>query len=341
MKFYRFIGFFLLLLLWLSPLHANNKIIFQLNKINSYIVFSETILGVSNRPSGNKLIYDKKYARHKVLKGKRAELKSLYQKIKKSRIYNHPQTVNLISAIHIESSLVQTLNALESRIINNYKISIEKKIIQRYFYLLKFFLPVFEKEIWNSNLTKMKRIKKDLEVLSERINIDQIINKIAHFYHIESKSLRKFYVNLYPIPEGKSFSALRIENTAPVGVIIKNNKLNLEWMLSAVVLHEYCHELYGVNKKKIVKMIASYEPSITKDKNFKKVFDESIQTSISAGFIYSKLTGKLFKGPWYNNTTYDLFSKLMYGEILHYLEKNRKIDDAFIEKSLTLYHQIK
>lgn len=321
-------------------LNARADIKFQLNKINSFYIFSEAILGVKNRPITHKIQYEKRYKSNTSLENKRAELKSLYKKIRKTRIYDYKGTVSLLSALHIESTFVKSLDALERKIMDNYKTSIRKKELKRYFELLKPFVPIFDELIWNPNYKKMLQVKANLNGLVKEIDLNKIITNIAHFYRLKPKELRDLYVNLYPIINGKSFNALRIQNTAPVGIIINNKKSNLKWMLSAVVLHEFCHEIYGLNKKNILKMITEQSPQLAKDKAFKRVFDESMQTSISAGFIYQKLSGKLFKGPWYNNTTYDLYAKLLYGEIIKYLKTNREIDKEFILKAIQFYQQI-
>lgn len=322
-----------------NSLYAQIKL--QLNKMTGLIIFSEAIIGLKNRPMIYKQLYEQYYNNNQRLEKRRAEFKQLHQYVRRTKIVDYEKSNNLLSAIVIESSFVKSIEELEHLFLHRYKSRINKQLLQNYFLFLKEFLPLYEELIWNKNFEKLQDSKHKIEELLKQINIKEVISTISTFYGLQSSDIRSLYVNLYPLPNAKNFQALRIENSAPVGIIIREKPLNFKWFLSSVVLHEYCHELFAVKKSQFKLMAEEINPAISHDKAFMRIFDESLQTAVSAGYIYNKFSKKLFRGPWYNNGTYDLIAKSIYLELDTYLQQKKPLDRAFMAKILHLYSKIK
>lgn len=329
----------LIVIFLVASLNLNANIEVRLNKLTASIIFTEALLDKSNRPKElKKLFQESKYYKNKNLSIELEKIKPIYKKLRVSKIYGHSKTNKLFSAIMIESVFSDDINSLQNTILS-YSLGIDKMQLNKYFATIKKFIPIYEELIWNPSYLKLQRAKEQIENLTIRLKYLGVFKKVEDFYKVNSKEIRPFFITLYPIPGGTSFKALRIENTSPVGIIIREKKINLEWFYSAVVFHEQCHEYFAQYKKELENLVKKYD--IKDEKKFIKIFDESVQSSISAGYTYKKLTKGLAENRWYNNKIYDKLAKTIFKDITKYLDNNKSIDEDLITKIIYEYKKLK
>lgn len=229
--------------------------------------------------------------------------------------------------MYIESLKCDNLDQLEIKILK-YRTSMKRSDLKEYFQLLRQLLPKYEKIIWNKTYSKLVDTKKKLTALMIKYNYDNIIKKVIKFYGINEHKVSVFEIGLYPISSGNNINAYRIKNIETVGVLVNKNQ-NLHWLLTATILHEISHTIYF--NSKLVKNNFSL-----KDKQDKQILIEGFATVIGAGWGYKQLTGKLYKGKWYNNNNYDKFAKTIFTDVEYYLNHNMTMDKQLIKKAKDL-----
>ncbi|MFK5985949.1 MAG: hypothetical protein QM479_11065 [Pseudomonadota bacterium] len=311
----------------------------RINKMHGLVLFIESIAEVKQRAPAHKKIYIAAYAKNKKIEAYRKELISIHKKFYASKIYGYPKTTRFMSAIMIETTFAKTLAELKNKVMVDHNFSFNKKILQRYFELLDTFLPIYESLIWDKSYADMLETKTRIEKIIAKKDISGMIRTAAIFYLRNPNNLKTFHLNLHPVPKGKSTKAFRIENTASIGVVLggkRKTQMNLKWLLSSTIFHEICHDLYGPNKQRIKKIFAKYSSATAK--RVKNIINESLATSIGAGWVFHRLTGANAKNSWYNNKEYNLFAKALYKDVSDYLNHGKALDDQFVQLAITHYN---
>lgn len=251
------------------------------------------------------------------------ELKTLQHKLSRASIFEYSGSKNILEALYIESLNVDSLQALQLKI-NNYRSSMKKREIERYFEILSELLPQYEKRIWNKSYQKLLNTKEQLLALMTKNNYNDMIETIASFYGVDLAKAGVFDVALYPINSGNNINAYRIKNVETIGVLTHKEQ-NLKWLLNATILHEISHTLYF--KSELVK---KYFVSFNKSE--KLLITEGLATAIGAGWGYERMTGTLLSNiKWYNNSSYDRYAKILYPYISEYFANNKTLDTKMVK----------
>lgn len=291
----------------------------HVNQTHSLIAFVESLSDVKYASKIPKEIYLADYKNDEEFINK---LKAIHKKLNKKAIYKHKKTKSLLEAIYIESLKSKNLNQLKTKIFA-YKTSMKKNELEKYFHYLNQLLPKYEKSIWVKEYDKLISKKNEIMQLMNKHNYDRLIQKVAHFYHVDSEKMDKIDIAFYPIPSGDNVNAYRIKNLETVGVLVNKNQ-NLQWLLSATILHEISHTIYS--KSQIVKQNFNI-----KNRHKRSNIVESMATSIGAGWGYEQISGKLATIKWYNNKTYDKLAKIIYPTLKIYLDNDKKLDKNLIK----------
>jgi hypothetical protein len=306
---------FLFVFIFLSTINAKDLIKLHVNKNLAFITFIESISGASYVSEVPKRIYLSKY------KNDIEKFVKLHQKISKKRIYKHPKTKNFLEAIYIESLNSKSFKTFESNI-RSFKVGIKDKYLKKYFWYLNKLYPRFEKVLWSKTKKGLVYRKNKLEKLMKDKKFNIMIEKILKFYDVKSDEIGIMDIAFYPISYGNNINAYSIGNIETIGIFIGKSQ-NLNWMLSATILHELAHSIYRKSK-----FIQRNFLNI-KDKTRNTTINEIFATAIGAGWGYNQLTNKYATKQWYNNKIYNKFAKKIYPKLKKYINSGKKIDKKF------------
>ncbi len=281
------------------------------------MTFAESLSGSTYASSIPKQIYQKKY------KSDISKFVLLHKKASKSAIYGYLQTNSLLEALYMESLKYNSLNEFKRNILK-YKTSLGKINFKKYFIYLSKLMPRYEKLIWNKTYKKIKYRKKKLEKIMKDSNFNDLIIKVASFYGVKKDDIKKMDIAFYPISYGNRINAYSIKHIETIGIFV-NQRQSLSWLLSATILHEISHSIYRQSN------IMQNNFLNIKDKQRNTTINEVFATAIGAGWGYNKITNKNAIKPWYNNKTYDKYSKIIYPKLKIYLDNDKIIDDEFIK----------
>lgn len=326
----------LLLLLFVSVnTFATQFVEIKISKLHGLISFSESLMKTAYSLKSFQNIYDDNYKDHKLSSEQLSQMSNYYKAMKNKRVYGYKNSSNIYNMIKIESAFAQTLNELKEFTLSH-RLAVNKKIVENYFESLSYFLPIYEKLIWNPNFKKLTQKSQAIEELMVKTDYDNMIIKAAKFYGVKKGEIDKVYLSLYPIPSGNKTLAFMLGNVESIGVLVNKPKSNISWLLSATIFHEIAHTLYAKKEKKIDNFFSnSHHESTNK---VKKIFNESVATAIGAGWAFFQVSGGLqSNGRWYNNKEYDRYAKIIYPTISKYITKNRTIDQKFINTIINLY----
>ena len=325
----------LFILLLISFANASDYVEIKINKLHGLISFTESLVSTTYSLKSFKKTYNEKYQKDTQAQKKLSKYKTLYEKVKVSRIYNYKKTVNLYKMIKIESTFAKSLEELREMVFMH-KTAIDKDKLREYFKLLKYFLPIYDELIWKKNYKKLISKAADIKELMIKSKYDLLIKRAARFYGLKSTQIETIYLSLYPIPSGNNTLAFMLGDVESIGVLTNKKKSNVMWLLSATVFHEIVHVFYDKQKKKIASYFKNYKRKSTK--KVEKIFNESMATSIGAGWAFYKVSnGLVANGAWYNNKEYNRFAKIIYPTVSEYLDNNKTMDREFFSKIINLY----
>jgi hypothetical protein len=155
-------------------------------------------------------------------------------------------------------------------------------------------------------------------------HFNKLVDQILYFYGVKAKDVGVMNIAFYPISYGHRINAYSIGNVETIGIFVGRGQ-NLNWMLSATILHELEHTIY--RKSKFVK---KHFLSI-KDKKLNRTINEVFATAIGAGWGYKKLTNRYPTRHWYANKVYDTNAKKLYPIVSKYLNNGKRIDNDIVK----------
>lgn len=305
----------LILLVFLINLNANELIRLHVSKNHTFITFIESISDAHYVSKVPKSIYLSKY------KNDISNFVELHKRISKSTIKKHPNTRNLLKAFYFESLKYKTFKELEKKI-KSYDVGINRKELDKYFKYLNKLYPRFEKILWKKTYKGVLYRKNKLKKLMKSKNYNNMIKKVLKFYDVKADEIGVMDVAFYPISYGSNINAYSMGNIESIGIFVGRSQ-NLNWMLSATILHELAHSIY--RKSKFIKTNFLN----IKDKKRNRTINEVMATAIGAGWGYNTLTKKYPLRLWYNNKDYDKYGKMIYPKVKEYINNERVIDKEF------------
>ena len=307
----------LLVLILTISIQAQSLLKLHVSKNHTFIAFIESLAQKKYVSTVPRTIYLSKY------KNDLDKFINLHNKVSKSRIKNYKDSNSLLQAFYMESLKTNTFNELKNKI-KNHNVSIGDKELKRYLNYLSKLYPRFEKILWKKTHRGVLYRKNKLQKMMKDKHFDSMVNQILTFYNVKAKDVGIMDVAFYPISYGSRINAYSMGNIETIGIFVGRGQ-NLNWMLSATILHELEHTIY--RKSKFVK-----ENFLNiKDKKKNRIINEVFATAIGAGWGYKKLTNKYPTRNWYANKIYNKYAKLIYPKVKDYLDNGKKIDKEFVK----------
>jgi len=305
----------LIIFAFIININANELIKLHVNKNHVFITFIESLSDATYVSKVPKNIYLSKY------KNDIDKFVALHKKISKTKIYKHENSKSLLKVLYYESLKYKTFEEFEKKI-RSFKLGIKKELIDKYFRYLNKLYPRFEKILWNKTYKGLLYRKNKLKKLMKNKKFNKMIEEILKFYDVKANEIGIMDIAFYPISYGTNINAYSMGNIESIGIFVGRSQ-NLNWMLSATILHELAHSIY--RKSKFVQdNFLNIE-----DKKRNRTINEVFATSIGAGWGYNKLTNKYPLRLWYNNKTYDKYGKMIYPKLKEYIDNGKMIDEEF------------
>jgi hypothetical protein len=297
--------------------YSKDLIKFYINQNHTTLVFAESLANAQYVSKIPKQIYMKRY------KENIKKFVKLHKEVSRSRIYGHKKTKNLLEALYLQSIKFDNFQDFKKNMLS-YRTTLGSVKIKLYFIYFKKLLDRYDKIIYNKKYKKLLYLKKQLKKIMKDKNFNDLVKKIAHFYKVNLNNLDTINIALYPISHGRNINAYSIKNLETIG-LFTTGAYSLNWLLSATILHEISHTIYA--KSKFVKRNLLN----IKNKTKRRVVNEILATAMGAGWGYNQLTQKHKLTPWYNNTTYNKYARIIYPKLNEYMRKNKTIDKKFVK----------
>ena len=312
------IRLFLLFLLAVF-LNGANLAEIHLNRNHALVTFVESLSGTAYVSYIPKQVYLEKFTRKSI-----SDLKHIHKRIARSRIFGHKKTKNLLEALYLESVKYDTFEKFKKKMLS-FRTTIGKKRLEEYLNEIDDLGYIYDRIIWERSKKDLEYKKNRIEDIMEKTKYNDLILTLGRFYGVDEKELEKIDIALYPIPKRSDIKAFSIKTIETVGIYPKGGK-NLNWLLSATILHEISHTIYAKSpfiKKNFTKI---------KDKEKRRLVNEVFATAIGAGWGYEKLAKKsAVRYPWYNNKEYDRLAKKFYPLLKEYLDNKKQIDEKIVK----------
>lgn len=210
---------------------------------------------------------------------------------------------------------------------------------QKLFSILETIEPIYEQIFWKKNLSVIQQKIAELKAYAQKHNLNKLYNAMTTFYNSSWESDLPLVISVIPYPEKTGFTA-----TPQGNIIVSGLPLDMDYfeVYFGVILHEIAHILYAEQEKSFqFELEKWFLNSPSKYKTFAyNWINETLATAVGNGWVYENLQGELDPLDWYNNIYINTFAKAIYPMVKNYLERNKKIDKAFIEKSISVYEKV-
>ncbi|WP_282080337.1 hypothetical protein [Aquimarina algiphila] len=233
-------------------------------------------------------------------------------------------------------------NLIESKDLNEFKRKsfgiIPNHDLNKLYEILLEFQPIYDELVFEPCRLKFnQQIEKTRELIS-KVDIDKLFKQTIKFHESNWDFSIPFKLSMYPIPNARKrgFNATAFYNIAIAG--IPQGFEDFEELL-AVLFHESSHIVYDEQSLSVKKDIESwFKNNSSKSSNYAQLlFNEAITTSIANGYLYQELTGKLPEGNWYRNKFISNMAQKIYPLVEKYFDKNRTIDQDFINEYIAVF----
>lgn len=209
----------------------------------------------------------------------------------------------------------------------------------RFFSIMKEFEPIYEELILQPYLEKFEYYRQNFVKLSQKPVLDSFFSKAAAFYHADAPE-QAITVALHPVPAQKGrLTAAVIENTALIPILADSK----DWdVMFGVFLHELCHSFYSAQSAEFQKQVVQsfMSSQLPRHEDAMYLFNEALATAIGNGWGYELINGKENRGEWYNRPLVDTFAKVLFPQVVAYLEENKPMDREFIVFAQSKYKEL-
>lgn len=204
--------------------------------------------------------------------------------------------------------------------------------------ILKKIDPYYEKIIWQTNGEKIINQVKELEKFQGKAN-DAFL-KLKKLYNTSWHEDLPFNVAIYPIEARKGqpthTTATVYANSLCVSVLTTEKDYAGRM---GVILHEIAHALYDEQSPEFQHQLETYFDKIKTPytEGARNYFNEAMATACGQGWVFKQLTGRMDTTSWYADEYIEGFGKVLYPMVTDYIEKNKSIDEPFIQEAIRLF----
>jgi len=202
--------------------------------------------------------------------------------------------------------------------------------------ILRGVLPYYTRHIWKPTEISRRRMEEALRPYAPQI--ETLFNKVDVFLGSGWSKTTPFKIMLYPIPlESGGTTAIPKGNNLICSYLSKREKEAQD--IIGIAIHEMNHILFDAQPLALQKDIdtwftTSSNPYAAVAYDF---FDEGLATAVGNGWAYEQLNGKIDPREWYSFEYVNGYGKKLYPLVKSYMDSNRTIDQAFIDKAIALF----
>lgn len=193
----------------------------------------------------------------------------------------------------------------------------------------------YDRLIDTATLANLERQRQELEKLAPQMQ--DIFAKLKTFYGSTWTADIPFTVALYPIPAVRGNTTATPHHNSVVMGLLRREPDYAGRM--GVGIHEIAHVLYTEQPADLQNRLDTFfaaNPSPYSP--FASSFlNEGLATVCGNGWAYKILAGHVDTGDWYNNDYINRFAKALYPMTEHYLDRDRTIDQAYIDSAVRLF----
>lgn len=204
--------------------------------------------------------------------------------------------------------------------------------------ILKNVFPYYTKHIWEP--TKTRRMAMEQAILPYTSQIEILFNKVDVFLGSGWSKTTPFKIMLYPIPLKRGGTTAIPKGNNLICSYLSEREKEAEDIIG-IAIHEMNHILYDAQPLELQENIDSWFTTSTNPYAplAYDFFDEGLATAVGNGWAYEQLNGQLDPKEWYNFEYINGFGKKLYPLVKTYMDTNRTIDQAFIEKAIVLFEE--
>ena len=248
--------------------------------------------------------------------------------------YPHGEQIGLSTASLLKKKLI------DSPTLDDFKVSalgvIPNETLFQLVSLLGEFTPVYREVIYQPNRATFEQQLANLNRLIASTNMVAYFNVGIKFYNSSWDNSVPFNFVFYPLPNSRGWTAVAFANDAVSAIPTSLTDYN---GLLGVMFHEIFHILYDDEPLAFQKDIRRW-----RDANHSRsshyaftLLNESLATALGNGYVSGELNGKLDEGNWYGRKYISQMAKKIYPTVKEYVDKQRPIDEAFIDKFISVF----
>ncbi|WP_299681434.1 hypothetical protein [uncultured Dokdonia sp.] len=197
-------------------------------------------------------------------------------------------------------------------------------------------LPYYRKHVWATTTTQRAQLEQSIQNYVPQI--ETLFNKVNVFLGSNWSKTTPFNIMLYPIPlKSGGTTAIPKGNNLICSYLSEREKEGED--IIGIAIHEMNHILFDAQPLELQQDIdtwftTSSNPYAALAYDF---FDEGLATAVGNGWAHEQLNGTLDPGEWYSFEYINGYGKKLYPLVKTYMETNKTIDKAFIEKAIVLF----
>lgn len=202
--------------------------------------------------------------------------------------------------------------------------------------ILRSTLPFYMKYIWEP--TQTQRTKMETALFPYTPQIETLFSKVNIFLGSGWSKTTPFKIMLYPIPlKSGGTTAIPKGNNLICSYLSERDKEAED--IIGIAIHEMNHILFDAQPLSLQENIdtwftTSTNPYAPLAYDF---FDEGLATAVGNGWAYEQLHGEVDAGEWYNFEYINGFGKKLYPLVKKYMDTQKTIDKAFIDRAIVLF----
>ena len=211
---------------------------------------------------------------------------------------------------------------------------------QRLFEILEAVEPIYDELVWDPYYDKAQARLNALKEYTEKVNLDEMLEPIAHFLNSSWPTDIPLIVTFSIVPGYK----IRLV-PPPIGNVIRAGLLtepedyfNYSWYVG-VIVHEFAHRAFA---EQPLKMHQQIEHWFTESKSPHRGMVNLMFNEVLGGAVGHKVREDLLGEAHaftYNQQVIKAFDEAIYPLVVSYLDEGKSIDRAFMNESLVIYEK--
>lgn len=239
----------------------------------------------------------------------------------------------LDALLEVHAGAASDLDDFSRRITGLLPVSAHARLIEG----LEQLQAIHDEHVWKPSRAFLRTSRRTLERLGDRYEVERRFGQVARFYGANWPDSIPITIYLVPVPGDVKQTHGHSAGAIEVAEVLENDNLESRF---AVLFHEMCHSLYAAQPLGLQNELAGWfdEHPLPIAAVAYGQLNEGLATALGNGWMEHAIRGEAaFEDSWYADDVIDGFSRSLYPLVNYYLEHDRTLDQAFVNRAVALF----